>query len=225
MQHRLDKILADAVDTGDVAHAAAIVTDARDVVYQGQAGPRRLGEAGRPLTGDTVFWIHSMTKPLAASGVMQLVEQGRVGLDDDCGDIIPTLKRPQVLDGFDAEGTPKLRPAKGTITLRRLLTHTAGFAYDRWNFDQRDWIARAGIEARDFFKDPETCPPLASDPGTRWEYGINIDWAGKVLEALTGLTLAEYLQTNLLDPLGMSSTGYVLTDDLADRDDILLDSQ
>jgi len=217
MQKNLERILADAVDRGDVAHAACVVTDANDLLYQGQAGPCWSGDPARMLSEDTIYWIHSMTKPLTAAAVMQLVEQGRIGLDDDCGDLIATLKSPQVLEGFDQAGVPVLRPAKGTITLRRLLTHTAGFAYDRWNFDQRDWIEKAGLEARDFFDDPATCPPLASDPGTRWEYGINIDWAGKVLEVLSGQCLADYVQAHIIAPLGMTSTGYILTDALRPR--------
>lgn len=217
LQSELDRILAEAVASGDVAHAAGVVTDANEQLYQGQAGPCRLGEAGRPLTEDTVYWIHSMTKPLTAAGVMQLVERGRLGLDDDCGALVPALSRPNVLEGFDAAGRPKLRPANGAITLRRLLTHTAGFVYDIWNPQQRDWLEQAGITRVDFYDDPATCPPLAFDPGSRWEYGINIDWAGKVLEAVTGETLEAYLRAHLLEPLGMTSTGYVLTPSIRQR--------
>jgi len=216
MQNELDKILAEVVASGDVAHAAGIVTDADNLLYQGQAGPRRLGE-DKPLTEDTVFWIHSMTKPLTAAAVMQLVEQGRIGLDDDCGAVLENLASPRVLEGFDAGGKPRLRPARGAITLRRLLTHTAGFAYETWNADQLRWMKQAGVGRQDFYDDPANCPPLAFDPGARWEYGINIDWAGKVLEAITGETLEAYLRANLLEPLGMTSTGFVLTDPIRER--------
>ncbi len=216
MRIELDRILAEAVASGDVAHAAGIVTNASGQLYQGQAGPRRLG-GDEPLTEDTVFWIHSMTKPLTAAGVMQVVEQGRIGLDDDCGAVLDSLASPRVLEGFDADGRPRLRPARGRITLRRLLTHTAGFAYDTWNADQLRWMKQAGVERQDFYGDPANCPPLAFDPGARWEYGINIDWAGKVLEAITGETLEAYLRTNLLEPLGMTSTGFVLTDPIRER--------
>ncbi len=215
-QPKLDQILSDVIDAGDVAHAAAIVTTADDVVYQGNVGPRRLGSAP-PLQDNTVFWIRSMTKPLTATCVMQLVEQGRIGLDDDCGDLLPALASPKVLVGFGSDGEPRLRPAKGRITLRRLLTHTAGFVYDNWNADQRDWMQHTGIERRNFYDLPENCPPLGFDPGTRWEYGINIDWSARVLEALTGETLETYMRTRVLEPLGMSSTGYMLSDPIRRR--------
>lgn len=213
---KLDTVLSDAVENGDVPHAAGVVTNASNLLYQGQVGPRRLGE-NTLLQKDTVYWIHSMTKPLTTACVMQLVEQGRINLNDDCGKIIPALDTPNVLEGFDSDGRPKLRPACGEITLRRLLTHTAGFVYDNWNPDQRDWMNYTGTERSDFYNDATKCPPLGYDPGTCWEYGISIDWAGKVLEAITGQTLEVYLRTNLLEPLGMSSTGFMLTDDIRNR--------
>lgn len=216
MQDELNRILAEAVALGDVAHAAGIVTDANGLLYQGQAGPCRLGE-DQPLEEDTVFWIHSMTKPLTAAAVMQLVEQGRIGLGDDCGALLNSLASPMVLEGFGADGQPRLRPARGQITLRHLLTHTAGFVYHMWNANQWNWLKQAGVERGDYYNDPAKCPPLAFDPGMRWEYGINIDWAGKLLEAITGETLEAYLRTNLLEPLGMTSTGYVLTDPIRKR--------
>lgn len=216
MQAEIDAILAATVASGDLPHAAAIVTDGQGVLYEGQAGPRRLGD-DRPLAPDTVFWIHSMTKPLTATGVMQLVEQGRIGLDDDCGALLPALAAPRVLEGWDAGGAPILRPAVGAITLRRLLTHTSGFCYDIWNAGQRDWLKRAGIRRDDIFDDPADCPPLGFDPGARWEYGIGIDWAGKALEALTGDTLEAYLRKHVLAPLGMTSTGFAPTPEVLDR--------
>ena len=216
MQDALNTILEAAVDRGDIAHATAIVTDANGVLYQGQCGPRQMGDA-EPLTKDTIFWIHSMTKPLVAAAVMQLVEVGRVGLDDNCGDLVPSLKAPRVLEGFDASDRPILRPVNGTITLRQLLTHTAGFVYDMWNADQYKWLKQAGLKRDNYYDDPAQCPPLARDPGTAWEYGINIDWAGKVLEALTGGTLDAYLQQYLFKPLAMNSTGFVVTESIRGR--------
>ena len=87
------------------------------------------------MTTDSVFWIASMTKAITTAAGMQLVEQGKLSLDDPIGKLLPDLASPQVLDGFDAKGEPKLRPAKNPITLRQLMTHTAGFAYDMWNGD------------------------------------------------------------------------------------------
>ena len=82
---------------------------------------------------------------------MQLVEQGKIGLDDDCGSLVPALNAPDVLEGFDDQGKPILRPAKGVITLRNLLTHTSGYVYDMWNADQRAWIKAHGVKREDIF--------------------------------------------------------------------------
>lgn len=216
MTDAINRLLEESVAEGEVPGVAAILTDADGVLYEGQAGSRRIDD-DRPLDAETVYWIHSMTKPLTAAGVMQLVEQGRIGLDDDCGALVPALAAPEVLEGFDATGAPILRPAKGAITLRRLLTHTAGFCYDIWNADQRDWFRARKLRRDDIYNDVATRPPLGFDPGARWEYGVNIDWAGKVLEALTGETLSDYLDKNLLGPLGMTSTGFVPNEDVLTR--------
>jgi methyl acetate hydrolase len=82
------------------------------------------------MTTDSVFWIASMTKAITTVAAMQLVEQGKLALDAPIGKLLPDLAAPQVLEGFDANGEPKLRPAKSAITLRQLMTHTAGFCYD-----------------------------------------------------------------------------------------------
>jgi CubicO group peptidase (beta-lactamase class C family) len=212
----IDTLLKDATDRGDVPGVIAMATDGRDTIYEGAFGLRELG-GSRPIELDTVCWIHSMTKAITGACVMQLVEQGRIGLDDDCGRWVPALADPKVLEGFDKDGRPKLRPARGRITLRRHLTHTPGFVYDNWNADMLRYNKMTGLSRVETFARPEDCQPLSFDPGERWHYGINIEWAGKVLEAVTGITLDDYMQKNLLGPLGMRSTGYRLTSALRER--------
>lgn len=216
MAQAIDAILKHAVDAGDVAHAAAIVTDGKTVRYEGAVGPRSLDDP-RPLDAETVYWIHSMTKPITGAAAMRLVEAGKLDLDADCAALIPSLGNLQVLEGFDAAGMPKLRPAKGAITLRRLLTHTSGFVYDFLNVDQERWISERGLSRDDLFNAPANVPPLAFDPGEKWEYGVGIDFAGKVIEAVTGQTLESYLRENVLQPLGMGDTGYVPTAGIRER--------
>lgn len=216
LQQAVDEALRAAVAFGSVPGVVAMATDGRAVIYEGAFGARKLG-CPEPMTLDTVFWIASMTKAITGACVMQLVEQGRIGLDDDCGRHVRALAAPKVLEGFDAKGQPRLRPAKGPITLRGLLTHTAGFVYDTWNPDMARYMAATGISRSASFRRPEDCQPLAFDPGSRWEYGINIDWAGKVLEAVTGETLDAYMQKNVLSPLGMRSTGYLLRPEIEAR--------
>ena len=211
-----DATLRSAVARGDVPGVVAMATNGRDTLYEGAFGMREQGGA-IPMTPDTVFWIHSMTKALTGAAIMQLVEQGRLGLDDDAGRLVPALAKPKVLEGFEPDGRPRLRPARGQITLRRLLTHTAGFVYDMWNEDMLAYVEHTKTPRWVTFEKPEHCLPLAFDPGTRWEYGVNIDWAGKVLEAAAGQTLDAYLQAHLLQPLGMTSTGYKLRPEISRR--------
>ena len=162
------------------------------------------------MTLDSVFRIASMTKAITAAAAMQLVEQGKLSLDEPIGKMLPDLAEPQVLEGFDANGEPKLRPAKQPITLRHLLTHTAGFAYDMWNGDMARYLEKTGTAAVTTGKNAALKAPLMSDPGKRWEYGINIDFVGKAVEAVSGQRLDAYLRDHLFAPLGMTDTGFRL---------------
>lgn len=222
----IDAALRRATDTGAVPGVVAMATDGKDIIYQGAFGERTLttssggassGDGGLSMQLDTVFWIASMTKAITATCCMQLVEQGSLHLDDDLGPLVPALAAPKVLEGFDAAGKPILRPAKGAITLRRLLTHTAGFAYDMWNTDMLAFAQQSSVPRAETFVKPEDCLPLAFDPGQRWAYGVNIDWAGRALEAVTGQNLDAYMQANVCQPLGMNSTGYLLRPEISAR--------
>src|SRR6185369_13150576 len=123
----------------------------------------------------------------------------------------------QVLEGFDAAGNPKTRAAKGAITLRQLMTHTAGFAYDMWNGDMVKYLEKTGTPGIISCTNAALKTPLASDPGTRWEYGTNIDFVGKAVEAASGKKLDAYLRDHLFAPLGMGDTGFKITDDMRRR--------
>jgi methyl acetate hydrolase len=160
------------------------------------------------MTADSVFWIASMTKAVTSAGAMQLVEQGKLSLDTPIGKLLPDLASPQVLEGFDAKGEPKLRPAKGTITLRHLMTHTAGFSYELWNTDKATYLEKTGTPGITTCQNAALKTPLSSDPGTRWEYGINIDFVGKAVEAASGKKLDAYLRDHMFAPLGMSDTAF-----------------
>ncbi|MFV0295309.1 MAG: serine hydrolase domain-containing protein [Hyphomicrobiaceae bacterium] len=212
----LDALLQGAIDRGAAPGVIAMATDGREVIYEGAFGVCEFGHE-RAMQVDTVCWLHSMTKAITGACVMQLVEQGCIGLDDDVGKLVPALAAPKVLTGFDMEGKPQFRPAKGALTLRLLLTNTSGFVYDMWNARMDRYMESTGISRTCSFIKPEDCQPLDFDPGTKWEYGIGIDWAGKVLEALTGGTLDSYMQKNLLEPLVMTSTGYNLNPEIITR--------
>ena len=140
----IDQVLRAATECEDVPGVVAMAATRETAVYQGAVGRRALPD-GAAMTPDTVFWIASMTKAITSTAAMQLVEQGRLTLDRPIGDLLPEIAAPQVLEGFDAGGAPRLRPAKRPITLRHLLTHTAGFVYDIWNAEMGRYMGQAGI--------------------------------------------------------------------------------
>ncbi len=177
------------------------------LIFEGAYGPRDQA-GGSPMTTDTVFWIASMTKAITAVAAMQLVEAGRIGLDEALGQRLPALGEVAVLDGFGSAGEPRLRAPKSPLTLRHLLTHTSGFAYDMWNGDMVRYVADTGMPGMGTGLNAALNAPLMFDPGARWEYGIGIDWAGKVVEAISGRTLDGYFTEHIFKPLGMTDTAF-----------------
>ena len=213
---QIDQILRQKSDAAEIPGVVAVAASGGDVIYQGAFGKRDLSKPDA-MTTDSVFWIASMTKAITTAAAMQLVEQGRLALDAPIGKLLPDLSAPQVLEGFDAAGEPKLRAAKGAITLRQLMTHTAGFCYDMWNGDMGTYLAKAAIPGIITCQNAALKTPIASDPGTRWEYGTNIDFVGKAVEAVSGKRLDAYLHDHLFAPLGMNDTAFKLTDSMRKR--------
>ena len=207
----LDSALRHICKSGAVPGLVAMATNENELIYQGAFGKRDIS-GDQPMTQDSVFWIASMTKALTAAAAMQLVERGKLSLDGPLGELLPELAAPNVLEGFDADGAPQLRPAKTALTLRHLLTHTSGFCYDMWNAGMVTYLKTTGTPGIISCKNAALTAPLVFDPGTRWEYGIGIDVVGKVVEAASGQRLGEYLRKNLLGPLGMDDTGFRLGD-------------
>jgi methyl acetate hydrolase len=208
---QIDQLLRQTSDAREIPGVVAIAASGKEIVYQGAFGKRDLSKDDA-MTLDSVFWIASMTKAVTTAGAMQLVEQGKLALDEPIGKLLPDLASPQVLEGFDAKGEAKLRPAKGAITLRHLMTHTAGFCYDMWNGDMARYLEKTGTPAIITCQNAALKTPIMSDPGTRWEYGTNIDFVGKAVEAASGKRLDAYLHDHLFEPLGMNDTSFKLTD-------------
>jgi methyl acetate hydrolase len=207
---RIDGVLRQAVDAKEVPGVVAMAATDKGVLYEGAFGVRALDQS-TPMTLDTVFRIASMTKAITSVAAMQLVEQGKLKLEEPVPNIDAALGSPQVLEGFDASGAPKLRPAKRPITLRHLLTHTAGFSYDIWNADTGRYVKATGMPARATAKVASIRTPLAFDPGDKWEYGVNTDWVGRLVEATSGQPLDAYFRERIFAPLGMKDSGYVTT--------------
>jgi methyl acetate hydrolase len=212
----IDRILARAAEAGDVPGVVAMATDRQGPIYEGAFGKRVLGEPAA-MGLDTVAWIASMTKAITGAAAMQLVERGKLDLDAPASQVVSELNEAQVLEGFDAAGQPKLRSPKRAITLRHLLTHTAGFGYEIWDSDIVAYQAAKNVPGIISCQNAALTTPLLFDPGEKWYYGINIDWAGKMVEAVSGQRLGAYMHDNLFAPLGMTSTAFKITPAMRQR--------
>ena len=211
----IDKVLRKPIEAGLIPGVVALAADDHGVVYEGSFG-RRAVDRPEPMTLNSVFRIASMTKAITGTAAMQLVEKGRIGLEQPMGDILPVINDVKVLKGFDGDGTPRLRDPKAPITLRHLLTHTSD-GYDIFNPDLARYVQIAGLPSILTRKNDALRLPLLFDPGSGWEYGIGIDLVGKVIEGVTGQDLESYFRRHILDPLGMHDTSFLLRNDMARR--------
>jgi methyl acetate hydrolase len=199
-----------------VPGVVAMATDRKQNIYEGAAGLRRLGR-DEAMTTDTIFAIFSTTKAITGTAVLQLVEEGRLDLDVPAKTYVPEIARLQVIEGFDAQGEPKLRPPKREVTTRMLLLHTAGFGYDFFSETYNRLSQEKGQPSVVTGSKTSLMTPLLFDPGERWEYGSNIDWCGLVVEGITGKRLGEVFRTRIFEPLGMHDTAFVMTEAMRAR--------
>lgn len=205
----IDAALLGGVARSDVGGVVAMAATQKGLVYEGAFGTADVA-AGTPMSPDTVFWLLSMTKAFTATACMQLVEQGRIHLDDEAAKYLPELAAPRVLEGFAADGTPRLRPAMRAITVRHLLTHTSGFTYSIWSEALTRYEQATGMPDIATCKNAAFTAPLEFDPGERWEYGISMDWVGKLVEAVSDQSLEVYFRENIFGLLGMKDSGFLI---------------
>ncbi|MSR15870.1 MAG: class A beta-lactamase-related serine hydrolase [Gammaproteobacteria bacterium] len=208
----LDALLSNTVAAGTIPNVVAIVGNRAGAIYESAFGSRVLGEQAA-MTPDSVIWIASMTKAVTATAAMQLVEQGKLALDAPAHTVVPELANTKVLEGFDTAGKPRLRAPRRPITLRHLLTHTAGFGYEFMNADIKRYVEVTATPSIMSCENAALTTPLLFDPGEAWEYGINIDWAGKMVERISGMPIGRYFQEQLFSPLKMTSTSFKLSTD------------
>ncbi|OAA81461.1 Beta-lactamase/transpeptidase-like protein [Akanthomyces lecanii RCEF 1005] len=211
---KIDRILykyaAEGNDTKDKVYGASfVITDRNGVVYSGSSGRISAETSSAPFTDTSFSWVASLTKLLTSTALLQLVEDGKLTLDQDLRPIVPYLAEVQILVDFDDDNKPVMEENKNPITLRQLLTHTAGFSYEfadptllKWSRQQKRQVWRMRWSRE------EVSTPLRFPPGESWGYGVNTDWAGLVLEALTGRTLNDYMGEHIFRPLGMSDSGF-----------------
>jgi len=204
----IDQVLKAAVASGSVPHVAAIAADSDGVIYEAGFGPRVAGEAGEVTTG-TEFAVMSMTKMIATVAALQLAEQGRLDLDAPVDTYLPGFADVQVLEGWDGD-TPRLRAPASRATVRHLVTHTSGLGYWFWDADIARYEKVAGIPAPGAGRLDAFKAPMVADPGTRFSYGINTDWLGRVVEAVAGTGLDVVIKEGVTGPLGMDGTSFTL---------------
>ena len=219
LQDDVQTILERGVSDGDVVGAVAQVVTGDGTLAAGAAGQRSADPdaAAGAMTLDTVCWIASMTKAITGTAARQLVEQGRLDLDAPASGVVPSLAEVGVLEGFDDDGQPQVRPARSPITLRHLLTHTAGFGYEFWTEELLRYQQATGVPSVTTCELASLTAPALFDPGERWWYGTNIDYAGLMVQEVSGQRLGDYLDEHVLGPLGMDSTDFRITDDMAAR--------
>jgi methyl acetate hydrolase len=202
----IDDVLRSGLQQRKIPAVTAVAGTASATTYTGAFGIRD-ATSGVAVAQDSIFAIASMTKAITSAGAMQLVERGKMTLDEPASKHLPELGTLQVLDGFDSAGKPMLRPAVKPVTLRQLLTHTSGFAYDTWHEAIFKYTS-SGADATHV---------LAFEPGSKWQYGPSTLWAGKLVEAVSGQNLEQYLQQNVLGPLGMKDTTFIFPKEKYER--------
>ncbi|MGF7133070.1 methyl acetate hydrolase [Paraburkholderia sp. EB58] len=215
MMRELYDVIQTAVERQDVPFAVAMVGDRGGVRWSGSAGEARPGMAA---ASDTIFRIYSMTKAVGSTAAMILMDRrGKLDPDTPVAEILPEFVNKQVLEGFDAEGKPLMRPPRKQATVRHLATHTSGLTYEYWNLELQRYMESTGQpsivsglrEGLDY--------PLMFDPGDRWEYGIGIDWLGQVVEKVDGRAIDDFCHDELFQPLGMQDTRFEVEPDMAPR--------
>jgi len=211
----IDQVLRHATEAGEVPGVVAIAANDQEVIYEGAFGKRNINAAA-PMTMDTVFRIASMTKAVTSVAAMQLIEQGKLQLDQTVASVIPAFGELQVLVGFYGDN-PALRPPASQATIRHLLTHTSGLGYEIWNTDLGRYQKVTNTPGIVSGQKAAFRNPLVADPGSTWNYGINTDWLGRVVEEVSGQTLGVYMRRNIFDPLGMKDTGFSETEEQKKR--------
>ncbi|MCX6475156.1 serine hydrolase domain-containing protein [Rhodococcus sp. (in: high G+C Gram-positive bacteria)] len=210
-------MLARATQGADrVPGVVAMITDREGNIYEGAAGERALGH-GEPMTLDTTFALFSTTKAITGTAVLQCVEEGLLDLDAPAATYVPDIGELKVLDGFDAGGNPVLREPKRDITTRMLLLHTAGFGYDFFNESYNRLSQEHGQPSVITCSKAALTTPLLFDPGEKWEYGTNIDWAGQVVESIRGQRLGDVMRERIFEPLEMADTAFTMSPSMKDR--------
>lgn len=213
----LDSVLSASIAQGRIPGVAAVLTNAQGNLYAKAFGTRKADEPGLPMQLDTVAWIASMTKAITSTAAVKLADEGKLSLDAPARQWFEPLGNAKVLEGFDDAGQPILRAPRREVTLRHLLTHTAGYGYEFFSADMLRFQQATGTPGVISCANAVFNNPLLFDPGERWNYGISTEFVGKIIEAVTGQRLGEHLRESLLEPLGMHDTAFRLSENAMGR--------
>jgi CubicO group peptidase (beta-lactamase class C family) len=205
----IDALLQHTIQVGTVPGVVAIVANKDHILYHHAYGLRDV-QGQKAMKEDTIFRIASMTKPLTSAAIMQLVEQGKLRLDDPVSKYIPSFANRETIASFDAStGAFTTRKAASEVLIRHLLSHTSGLAYSFSNPIVAPLQQKTGKQMEEL--------PLLYDPGTKWTYSPSTKVLGQVVEKVSGVSLDQYLNDNFLKPLGMDDTSYVVPANKTDR--------
>ena len=207
---------------GGAPGVVAMATDRKANFYEGAAGKRELGK-DQPMTLDSVMAIFSTTKAMTGTCIMQLVEEGKIRLDDAAKKYVPEIAELQVLDGFDTAGQPKTRRPKRDITVGDLMLHLSGLCYEFFSADDLKYRTAKDIPTVVSSSFASIRTVLLHDPGERWTYGVNIDWLGRIVEQQRGKRLGEVMKERIFGPLGMNDIGFTMSDSMKARRAVLHD--
>ncbi|HTF55054.1 MAG TPA: serine hydrolase domain-containing protein [Pseudonocardia sp.] len=196
----VDELLEYAVGSGYVSGAVAMASAPGRGTYSSASGTA--SRDGGRISDDTIFEISSMVRPILTAAALQLVDAGKLALDEPLGAILPGMQAAHRLAGFDRAGSPMLCAARGALTLRTLLSHTSGLHSGTWG----DAMPRA--EASLDISRRVASTPLLFDPGSRWHYGGDLGIVGVIIERVVGMPVADYLRDGVFEPLGMRDTGF-----------------
>lgn len=217
---RIDGHMAAAVEAGTMVGGEGLIARDGAIVYHQTWGDRDR-EAGLPATTDTLYRIYSMTKPVTTVAVLMLYEEGRFLLGDPVADYLPELADLTVAENLDPNIPLSTRPAARQPTIRDLLRHSAGFSYGLFGDSSVDRAYRdAGLFQQEdlaAFTTALGTLPLQYEPGTRWHYSVAVDVQGRLVEAVSGMTLGDFLHERIFEPLGMRDTHFVVPPDKRER--------
>ncbi|KAI0843294.1 beta-lactamase family protein [Hypoxylon sp. FL0890] len=197
--------VTNAVERGFAPGVVVIAKDKQGNLDYSKAFSPKDGPA---YNEDTVMGLASMSKLVTTVAALQLVERGLIALDDDVLPLLPTLAKQEILTGFADNGEPITRKRQNPITLRLLLTHSAGLAYDFVHESLAKVAAWKKLPNPAATIDEAFDLPLLYEPGEDFQYSSSIDWAGKVVEKLTGQSLEDYMRKNIFEPLGMDNATF-----------------